>query len=258
MHRLISLRTYRGKISYLLKQDVVNNTDSPLANEKKDVLSHSASCNTYLNRPEYFESSEYVTYNEFEDVISLETSANQSFRSRCDSWFSAGSRKSTFYSIPESIYHSIAGDSFCDADDEIKEIRHFGPASEAPALSDPVPETWTVEEGSFIMVHAAYQTHLGTDCFFLPPSKLNDGIIYLVIIRGGTSRSQLFNFLVNMSSGTHLPTKENPLIKVVPVSAFRIEPYDSDGIMTVDGERVEFGALQGEMLSGLARVMVPN
>ncbi|CAD7006083.1 unnamed protein product [Ceratitis capitata] len=45
---------------------------------------------------------------------------------------------------------------------------------------------------------------------------------------------------------------------MVPVTAFRIEPYDNEGILTVDGERIEFGPLQAEMLPGVVHVMAPN
>ena len=41
------------------------------------------------------------------------------------------------------------------------------------------------------MVHAAYQSHLAQDCLFVPRAKLADGIIWLVIIRAGISRSNL-------------------------------------------------------------------
>lgn len=43
------------------------------------------------------------------------------------------------------------------------------------------------------MVQAAYQTHLGQDCYFAPNAKLNDGIIWLMIIRAGISRTVLLH-----------------------------------------------------------------
>lgn len=132
----------------------------------------------------------------------------------------------------------------------------YGPASNIPAITSPVPDSWTKLSGEFIMVHATYQSHLGTDCHIAPASKLNDGIIWLIIIKGGVSRSVLLSFLLGLSSGSHLQIKSEH-ISYVPVTAFRIEPNDTEGCMAVDGERVEYGAIQGEMFPGLARIMVP-
>jgi len=45
--------------------------------------------------------------------------------------------------------------------------------------------------GEFIMVHAAYQTHLGQDYFFAPRATLADGIIWLLIVKAGITRTNL-------------------------------------------------------------------
>lgn len=266
LHRLINLRTYRGRISYLPKYDTEE--ENTPENYHKTGLQHSMSCNTFPPKEVLRKSSiSSVGSSDFEDVISLETMANQSFRSRCNSLLSTGSRVSTYYSIPESIYHSISGNSDCceaeirDADSPSDNTgSRFAHLEEnkLPSLQDMLPSTWLVEDGEFVMIHAVFQSHLGSDCYFSPQSKLNDGTIYLVMIRGGISRSQLFNFLVNMSSGTHLPIKNTEYIRVERVVAFRLEPHENKGILTVDGERMECGSLQARIYPGMVRVMVPN
>lgn len=268
LHRLINLRTYRGKISYLPKEKLFEINVSECTNtQSRNTLQHSMSCHTFPPTSELrnYKSTEHVVDSEFEDVISLETFANQSFRSRCGSW--SGSRKSTYYSIADSIYHSISGNSDCNepnihGDDHSVDHRNIrlGQAefNSSPSLCDELPDTWKVEEGEFVMIHAVYQTHLGSDCYFSPQSKLNDGIIYLVMIRGGISRSQLFNFLINMSSGTHLPHKNTEYIRVERVESFRLEPHGNNGILTVDGERMECGSLQAKIFRGAVNVMVPS
>ncbi|XP_037810423.1 sphingosine kinase 2 [Lucilia sericata] len=266
LHRLINLRTYRGRISYLPKNcSSDQNTPETIS---KISLQHSMSCNTLPPpcplRKQSLSNDGSV---DFEDVISLETVANQSFRSRCNSILSSGSRVSTYYSIAESVYHSISGNSDCcesNQHDEGGQSDYRGNRlgqledKTLPALQDPLPSTWIVEDGEFVMIHAVYQTHLGSDCFFSPHSKLNDGTIYLVMIRGGISRSQLFNFLINMSSGTHLPNQNTEYILVERVVAFRLEPHENSGILTVDGERMECGSLQARIFPGTINVMVPN
>ncbi|XP_030385372.1 sphingosine kinase 2 [Scaptodrosophila lebanonensis] len=260
LHRLVSLRTYNGKISYLPIKEHQPPQDNLLQPLKAQL---SRSCTMHIDKLSsnqgFHQSAEFLPQ-EFEDVISLETSINHSFRSRCDSWLSNGSRRSFYYSISESVYHSLADESDCIAASSDNPRQAYGPASNIPKLEEPLPldEGWCVEEGQFVMMHAAYQTHLGTDCHFVPKAQLNDGTIYLIIIRTGISRPQLLNFLINMSSGTHLPEKNGEFVKVLPVRAFRLEPYDDHGIITVDGELVEFGPLQAEVLPGIARVTIPK
>lgn len=264
LYRWANLRTYNGRISYLLAEEISGATEATQSEQQRRMQS-SRSCNVHMDKlsnASFHRSTEYLP-KEFEDVISLETSINQSFRSRCDSWLSGGSRRSCYYSISESVYHSLADESEFTQQSTgglEQSQQNFGPSSSLPPLNEPLPESagWLVEEGEFVMMHAIYQSHLGIDCHFAPKAQLNDGKIYLILIRGGISRPHLLSFLYNMSTGTHLPEKNNAYVKVLPVRAFRLEPHDNHGIITVDGERIEFGPLQAEMLPGIARVMIPK
>ena len=46
------------------------------------------------------------------------------------------------------------------------------------------------------MVHSATTTHLAKDCLFAPDSKLNDGIIWLLVIEAGITRTQLLQVII--------------------------------------------------------------
>ncbi|KAM7357380.1 sphingosine kinase 2 [Cochliomyia hominivorax] len=265
LHRLINLRTYRGRISYLLKKcsGDLNIPDNAI----KHNIQQTTRCNVLSKYKLRKGSMSDVGSYEFEDVISLETIANQSDRSRRNSLLSSDSRVSTYYSIAESIYQSISSNSECSETgihcaerlgDNDYFRRGHSEVDQLPSLEDPLPNTWLVEDGDFVMIHAAFQSHLGSDCYFSPHSNLNDGTIYLVMIRGGISRSQLFNFLINMSSGTHFTVTNTEHIRIEPVICFRLEPYENKGILTVDGEQVECGSLQAKILPAAVRVMVPN
>lgn len=212
----------------------------------------------------------------FGDVLSLETHLGMPspgfYRPRLDSWYSANSRKSAYFSTADSMYQSVAeklsDTGRVDGDSQPHSkvpAQMYGPASRIPALTTPVPTEWTVEQGEFIMVHATYATHISSDCFFAPLSQLNDGLIWLCIIRGGASRQDILRFLLGMSSGTHL-LQQSRFIEMIPVTAFRIEPETDTaslaaekqhGHFTVDGERVEYGPIQAEVVPGAARVMAP-
>ncbi|KAL5292176.1 SPHK1 family protein [Megaselia abdita] len=270
LRRLIGLRTYHGKISYIpASTELLNATSAELPPPNR--IKHSISCNTYLTE-------EGGSQDADGEVITLET-ANDGFfdtidRQRLDSFYSTTSRKTAYYSVAGSEYKSINGSIRGDDEDfpdhdkvqdntsyatsNPKDVQVFGPSSSLPSLMSPVPGDWVVEEGDYVMVHATYQTHLSSDVFFVPSSKLSDGIIWLVIIKAGVTRPALLNFMMGLSSGTHLPDKEHNYFKVIPVTAFRIEPTGNDGILTVDGERVDYGPIQGEVCSSLAKVMVPE
>lgn len=275
VHRLINLRTYSGKLSYLKAKhaDGKGSNGAPQRyTAKSNPIKHSMSYNVGL--AEHVKCTEVdecdVCDSTFEDVLELETNgdpenvntATFAHRQRLDSWHSANSRKSAYYSTNESVYRSIADELSASGSDTNAagnhSIRMYGPASTIPALTAPVPSDWTVENGDFVMVHAAYQTHIGSDCLFAPQSQLDDGIIWLLVIRAGASRQELFKFLIGLSSGTHIPTAPNPYIEMIPVTAFRIEPNGNQGHFTVDGELIEYGPIQCEIFNGLSKVLVPK
>lgn len=41
----------------------------------------------------------------------------------------------------------------------------------------------------FVMIHASYLSHISEDVILAPKSKLNDGVIWLLIVRNGISRA---------------------------------------------------------------------
>lgn len=276
VHRLISLRTYQGKVSYIPALVSNMNRSNSLPREGGGgggggvgLLKHSISYNTTLDchdcrsggggGPNDSHSNCDACDTNFSDVLSLETGSNlDTFRPRIDSWYSATSRKSTYFSTVDSIYESDRASNE-GAPTGTNVVQMYGPPSRLPALTASLSDSWKTIDGEFVMVHAAYQTHLSTDCYFAPLSKLNDGIIWLLIIRAGVSRSQLLSFMLGLSSGSHIPTQANQYIQMIPVTAFRIEPSGSTpGHMTVDGENVEYGPIQAEIFPSLAKVMVPK
>ncbi|XP_075224819.1 sphingosine kinase 1-like [Lycorma delicatula] len=233
--RLIGLRTYRGRLSYCL---IPNERLCLSRNDSTALLTRSISDCMDLNLPLHPSSS-------FGDCINLETSSEVSDCYRRDSFYSVASRQSTYLSAAGSSYQSLV-------EGNKSNVQMYGPPSKLPPLSQPVPDSWHVVEGDFVMVHAAYQTHLAADCIFAPDSKLSDGVIWLSIIKAGISRAHLLQYLLGLSSGSHVNVTQTELI---PVSAFRLEPESTGSHVTVDGELVEYGPLQAEIVPGLANVL---
>ncbi|XP_073833410.1 sphingosine kinase 1 [Musca autumnalis] len=274
IHRILHLRTYKGKLSYLpwkrphLEQDEQNSLRQKLRS-KSGSTSILKRFQDALDEEEEEEQIHGGHHNNgFSDACDGEEQDNDEFADiisqstyRPDSWASAKSNATAYYSIPG---HSLRSNrSVATIQSRIEaanaEFNTQRPQSKIPAISEPVAADWICEEGEYVMVHAAYTTHLASDCYFAPASKLNDGIIYLVIIRAGVSKSQLAQFLLNLSSGTHLAEAPTSHMQVIPVTAFRIEPdLNEQGILTVDGEKVPYGTLQAEIFPGLIKTMVPN
>ncbi|KDR14977.1 Sphingosine kinase 2 [Zootermopsis nevadensis] len=290
--RLIGLRTYRGKLWYLpvagcrvqsaqtymsgLTRSVSHCAET--GSKPRDIfpatsytpVHPSHSCHDSINS-RYRPLQEVGCDDPVTDSLSLETSLGPALedlrdgdefgRPRLDSYYSAASRRSTYFSTAGSDYRSVAdncsymgvhGGGDIQPRRPNSNVRMYGPPSQLPALTQPVPDHWSSIEGDFILVHASYQSHLGSDCLFAPNSKLADGIIWLLVIRAGISRGQLLQFLLGLSSGSHLLI---PQAEMIPVTAFRLEPETSGGHMTVDGEVVDYGPIQAELMPSLANIM---
>uniref|UniRef100_A0A3Q0RKY1 Sphingosine kinase 1 n=1 Tax=Amphilophus citrinellus TaxID=61819 RepID=A0A3Q0RKY1_AMPCI len=116
-----------------------------------------------------------------------------------------------------------------------------------PPLDQPPPSDWVVvQEEDFVLVLAMYQSHLAEDLLAAPEATLDDGVIHLFYVRAGISPTALLRLFLAMERGAHLTTNCQHLV-YTKVRALRLEPYSSKGIITVDGEVVEYGPVQAEV-----------
>ncbi|XP_030646074.1 sphingosine kinase 1 [Chanos chanos] len=122
-------------------------------------------------------------------------------------------------------------------------------------LSEPVPQNWTVvERQDFVLVLAMYQSHLAEDLLTAPEAKAEEGCIHLFYVLEGISRAALLRLFLAMEKGGHL-AYECPHLQYRKVQAFRLEPRTPQGVITVDGEQVEYGPVQAQIHKGLARLV---
>lgn len=128
------------------------------------------------------------------------------------------------------------------------------PSTLLPPIDQPVPGDWVTLEGEFVSVCATYQTHMGSDVIMAPEARFSDGIIHLCMVKSGIQKTDLLNLMSMLEKGTHIDYP-SPHFEMVKVLAFRLEPVGTDGIIMVDGERVEFGPLQAQVLPQLANLM---
>lgn len=119
-------------------------------------------------------------------------------------------------------------------------------------LAEAVPSNWITIEDDFTLVGAVYQSHLAKDNLMAPDATLNDGIIYLVIIKATISRLRLAQVFTKLETGLQT---DDPSTELVKVQAFRLEPMTPKGLMVVDGEVVDHGPIQAQVLPSMARIM---
>ncbi|XP_074486672.1 sphingosine kinase 1-like [Sebastes fasciatus] len=124
-----------------------------------------------------------------------------------------------------------------------------------PPLDQQLPSDWVVvQEEEFVLMLAMYQSHLAEDLMAAPGATSDDGVIHLFYVRAGISRAALLKLFLAMEKGAHLATNCQHLVHA-KVRALRLEPCSPKGVITVDGEVVEYGPLQAEVHRGLGRLI---
>ncbi|XP_072530630.1 sphingosine kinase 1-like [Salminus brasiliensis] len=122
-------------------------------------------------------------------------------------------------------------------------------------LGEPVPADWTVvEERDFVLVLATCHSHLAEDLMVVPDARPDDGHIHLFYVTAAVSRPALLRLFLAMEKGTHLAS-ESPHLVYRRVRALRLEPVTRPGVITVDGEQVEYGPVQAQVHRGYARII---
>ncbi|KAF5921056.1 hypothetical protein HPG69_010860 [Diceros bicornis minor] len=114
-------------------------------------------------------------------------------------------------------------------------------------LEEPVPSYWTVvPEQDFVLVLVLLHSHLGSEMFAAPMGRCAASTMHLFYVRAGVSRAMLLRLFLAMQKGRHMEC-DCPYLVYVPVVAFRLEPKDGKGVITVDGELMASEAVQGQV-----------
>eukprot|EP00064_Thunnus_orientalis_P020638 superscaffoldBa00005789_g20780 len=227
--RLASLRVYQGRLAYLPFKEVPK---LPKGNIKTTQLpstpQHPSLCSSLPCR------------------LIPNTSPNQNSRHNCNS------TNSNYNTITNSSNNAITTKRPETQNDD----KTRAPVdSLLPGLDQPVPESWTVvKEEDFVLVLAIYQSHLAEDLWTVPDAMADDGMIHLFYVTAGISRPALLRLFLAMEKGAHLACG-CPHLVYEKVKALRLEPISPQGMITVDGEMVEYGPVQAQIHPGLARLI---
>jgi sphingosine kinase len=110
---------------------------------------------------------------------------------------------------------------------------------------------WVTVEGNFLMVWAVQTSHASTSIYSGPGVTLDDGFFTIYVVHR-MSRWGILKLLLEMDAGGHV---NHPQVKVYKCSAFSLEPITERGIYSLDGEVVEYGHIEAEILPSAARVL---
>ena len=122
-----------------------------------------------------------------------------------------------------------------------------------PNIQEPLPGTWQYIEGDFISWMFTTLSHVGRDACIAPEAELGGGVIYGVYLTSEMTRKNLLDVLTTLAVGEHVNI---PGVHVIKARAIRFEPSPlaPSKNMTIDGEIIDFGMIQGEIYKGLGRV----
>ena len=146
-----------------------------------------------------------------------------------------------------------------------------GAAPALPPLGTPLDTSgvgWTVLDGSFLLVWVLQTSHCSMSMYSGPGAALDDGLFTVFVVED-MNQLELLQLLVDMDSGGHARSAK---VRTIKCGAYRIEPLADDGDalaetgesggggggagdLTLDGERIPRGPIQGMVLPGAARVM---
>ena len=121
-----------------------------------------------------------------------------------------------------------------------------------PNIKDPLPEDWKTESGEFFNVYVCKQSWLDYNCMLVPDCKLDDGLLWLVIIKAPVTRMEMVSWLLSLDTAGHLQMNQTKMIKI---RAFRLTPDTPYCPMTVDAERFDDRLIQGRIKPRACRIM---
>lgn len=100
-------------------------------------------------------------------------------------------------------------------------------------------------EDEFTFIIACNSIHVGKGMKMAPKARLDDGLIDLIVIRSGVSRTRLLQVLPKLFDGSHI---NEPELEYYQTSQFSLIP-ETDEILNIDGEIMGSTPIKVEMIS---------
>ena len=115
-------------------------------------------------------------------------------------------------------------------------------------VTDPIPEKWKTIEGNFVVFMTMMVSHIADKDIMCAEANTGSGNFTIIYTFDDVTRGQLISKMVDNTGTAKI---EN--FHEVRTRAFRLNPISS-GIISVDGERVEYGPLQVQVHPGMMRL----
>lgn len=153
-------------------------------------------------------------------------------------------------------YHerrSMAGDII---DNEVDNTSDGLPKLRFGTVKDSIPDDWVTKDypdmGTF---YAGLMPYMSSSACFFPTASPANGFIDVMYIEANLPFFSALNTVAAVDSAKHF---ESPYCFYAKCDAFRLVPHADTGFISIDGERVPFEALQGEIHHALGRIITKN
>ena len=108
-------------------------------------------------------------------------------------------------------------------------------------------------EDEFTFIIACNSIHVGKGMKMAPKARLDDGLIDLIVIRSGVSRTRLLQVLPKLFDGSHI---NEPELEYYQTSQFSLIP-ETDEILNIDGEIMGSTPIQVNVIPKAFEMFVP-
>jgi diacylglycerol kinase family enzyme len=105
-------------------------------------------------------------------------------------------------------------------------------------------------EDEFTFIIACNSIHVGKGMKMAPKAKLDDGLIDLIVIRSGVSRTRLLQVLPKLFNGSHI---NEPELEYYQTSEFSLIP-ETDEILNIDGEIIGSTPIKVRMITNAIEI----
>ena len=105
-------------------------------------------------------------------------------------------------------------------------------------------------EDEFTFIIACNSIHVGKGMKMAPKAKLDDGLIDLLVVKSGVTRSRLLKVLPKLFDGTHI---NEPEISYYQTSKFALIP-EKDDILNIDGEIMGSTPIRVKMITNAMEI----
>jgi sphingosine kinase len=109
----------------------------------------------------------------------------------------------------------------------------------------PSQDDWITVEDDFISIYCVSQPWVTSDFFIASKAKPDDSLLWLFLIRKTITRLQMLKLQLGLGYARH---ELMDCVEFFPVTAFKLEPKSEGSYIVVDGEVIDYGPLEAQIV----------